>query len=176
MQPRTAATFWRPTRRARQLGPSGSRNRDRPCVRAHENASGPEVLIELLRAPKHDAAIHSRWAELLIEFRIHAARDPDVNRRYAEAHARTIGGLASALTRMLERTGHAPALPPKTMAQLVLALGSGVVLEQITDSEALPLDEIAPALVRAFGFGEPTTPDRSRPAPTPSRRAGNRRR
>jgi len=138
-----------------------------------ENASGPEALIELLRAAKHDAAVHSRWAELLIEFRIHAARDPEVKRRYAEAHERTLAGFAAALTRILERTGHAPALPPKTMAQLVLALGSGIVLERITDLEALPLDEIAPALLRAFGFRQSTTPDRSRPAPTPLRRAGN---
>ena len=142
--------------------------------RVVERASGPEGVVELLRTAKQDATTQSSWAELLIEFRVHAARDPELSRRYAEAHARTIAGIASALAQMLERTNEDPALPARTMAQLVLALGSGIVLERIADPEALPIEEIAPALLRAFGFKDAGSATPAKPAPEPLRSAAAR--
>src|SRR6201997_1171766 len=37
------------------------------------------------------------WLLLVIEFRVHAARDPELSRRYAAAHARTVEALAGVL-------------------------------------------------------------------------------
>src|ERR1700758_5239590 len=37
------------------------------------------------------------WRLLVTEFRIHAARDPELNRRYAAVHARTVEGIARML-------------------------------------------------------------------------------
>lgn len=119
-----------------------------------EETSGPEGLLSFLRAAERDAARESRWAELLIEFRIQAAREPEVKRRYAEAHARTIRGVASLLERMFAKAGATPALPPRTVAQLVLALGAGVVLERASEAGALPAEDLGPALLRAVGFHE----------------------
>ena len=48
------------------------------------------------------------WRLLMIEFRAVAARDPALNRRYAELHRRTIENLAAMLAVLYVRSGVAP--------------------------------------------------------------------
>jgi AcrR family transcriptional regulator len=97
------------------------------------------------------------WALLVIEFRAHAARVPELNRRYAELHARTVDRLAAFFGRLHERAGGRPPFPPRILAELVLALGSGVTLERIADPGALPGDVFAEFVSRAVG--QPETAD-----------------
>ena len=47
------------------------------------------------------------WRLLVIEFRIHAGRDPELNRRYAAVHARTVEGVAKVLASVSEEGGEA---------------------------------------------------------------------
>jgi AcrR family transcriptional regulator len=77
------------------------------------------------------------WALLVIEFRVHAARDPVLGRRYAAAHARTVEALAHALVTVGAHGGQAPAVAPSRLAELALALASGVTLEQAARPGAL---------------------------------------
>lgn len=102
--------------------------------------SGPDALRSLLRTSARRSRLGSGWGRLLIEFRLVAARDPELNARYRVLHDRTIDLFAEAVTAALERDGLTPAYPARTFAQLVLALDTGVVLERAADPEALPLE------------------------------------
>ena len=73
---------------------------------------------------------------LLIEFRVHAARHPEINRRYAEAHERTISGLDSVLAGLQEQGEQLP-LPPRQLAEFMLTVGFGAALEQAANPDAL---------------------------------------
>ena len=67
---------------------------------------------------------------MLIEFRTLASRDAEVNRRYAELHARTIEQLAALLDGIYARATPIPRSPPGRVARFVLALTSGLALER----------------------------------------------
>ena len=72
--------------------------------RAAENARLAEGLsgAEGMRVLRERGARRNRaeldWGLLVIEFRVHAARDPDLSRRYAALHARTRQALAEVIT------------------------------------------------------------------------------
>ncbi len=130
----------------------------RKAERAEENAeiaralAGPDGLRALLRAGERHSADAEGWARLLIEFRVYAARDAELNRRYADAHSDTIDHLARAIGQVLANAGIEPDFPPRVMAQFVLAIGNGLVLEQAADPDALPPAVIEDFAGRAFGI------------------------
>jgi AcrR family transcriptional regulator len=99
-------------------------------ARLVESMSGAEGLAALAEhAARHDQA-ELDWGLLLIEFRVHAARDPALRQRYAEAHARTLRGISDGITALYRRAGQLPPLPPDQMAQLILTTTAGARLEQ----------------------------------------------
>ena len=89
------------------------------------------------------------WMQLVLEFRLHAARVPELNRRYAELHERTIERLASVYARLHERAGSTPRYPVRVLAQLSLAMSRGAFLEELADPGAagLPAPEVVTELV-----------------------------
>jgi AcrR family transcriptional regulator len=93
-------------------------------------AAGTRVLRE--HAARRNRA-QLDWGLLLIEFRVHAARDPDLSRRYAALHARTREALARVITDLYRRAGQPPPLPPAQMAQMILAIEAGIRLEQAVE-------------------------------------------
>jgi AcrR family transcriptional regulator len=101
-------------------------------------ATSSAGIEALLRLAERVSLEEPAWSLLVIEFRVHAARDPELARRYAKAHAHTIDGVA-------------PAFPLRTIAELILAVGSGTVLERLADPDALSMDDVAPMLARVFG-------------------------
>jgi AcrR family transcriptional regulator len=115
-----------------------------------------EAARALLLAADRDVISEQGWAQLLVEFRAHAARDPVLNRRYADAHRRTVGQLAALLTGLYDRAGISPAVPPQSMAEFVLAMGAGVTLERAANPAALPMDDGLTMMLRAvLGVTEP---------------------
>jgi AcrR family transcriptional regulator len=86
------------------------------------------------------------WRLLVTEFRVHAARDPELSSRYATAHARTVDGLAGVLASAAERNGHALALPARQLAEVLLAIETGVALEQLANPGAVGLRQLPDAL------------------------------
>jgi AcrR family transcriptional regulator len=68
------------------------------------------------------------WSLLVIEFRVHAARDEALNRRYAELHERAIEGLVTNILASLPE-GAAPA-PDRIerLARAALAVSTGAAL------------------------------------------------
>lgn len=77
------------------------------------------------------------WRLLVTEFRIHAARDPELNRRYAALHARTVEGIAGILALISERGAEHLPFPPRQLAELMLAIEAGIALEQLASPDAL---------------------------------------
>ena len=84
---------------------------------------------------------------------MHAARDPELGRRYAELHARTVAGMERALTALPERTAQSLPLAPVELAQVVVAFGAGARLELAVAPEARLAELFARLLARAMDDG-----------------------
>jgi len=108
----------------------------------------------------------AEWGLLVIEFRVHAARNPELNHRYSEVHERTVAGVARVVARIYDRAGEALPLPAKELARMLLTVGAGARLEQATNTEVVP-NALVAELLAASGA-------RSGPRPRAERR--NRRR
>ncbi len=116
---------------------------DRIEERAAQNASAArelagsgdfDALLDLAQQAERAAP---GWRLLVTEFRIHAARDPELNRRYAAVHARTVEGIARALVTISEGGGETLPFPPRQVAELLLAIEAGLALEQSANPDAL---------------------------------------
>jgi AcrR family transcriptional regulator len=99
------------------------------------------------------------WRLLVTEFRVHAARDPELSRRYAAAHARTVDGIAGVLASIAERNGHALAVPARQLAGLLLAIETGLALEQLADPGTVSLLQLPSVLgeLAALHAGSPAS-------------------
>ena len=99
------------------------------------------------------------WRLLVTEFRVHAARDPQLSRRYAAAHARTVDGIAGVLASIAERNGRALAVPVRQLAELLLAIETGLALERLADPGAVSLVQLPSVLgeLAALHAGSPVS-------------------
>jgi AcrR family transcriptional regulator len=120
-------------------------------LRAVEGVSAGEGIERLLEHAASVDRAEPEWGLLVIEFRVHAARDPELRRRYAALHARTVVGMERAITTVYERTGQTPPLPPAALAQLVVAVGAGARLEQAAEPDARPVTLFAQLLAEVIG-------------------------
>jgi AcrR family transcriptional regulator len=113
-------------------------------------ALDPDSVIGLLHGSlsRGDPA----WRLAVTEFRIAAARDPELRRRYDESHRRTVERLAAVFGAVFDRTGHASPVPVEHLAATILALDVGVVLEDASTSSPIP-DESLDVLMRRLVFG-----------------------
>jgi AcrR family transcriptional regulator len=102
----------------------------------------PELAMALKRT-------EPEWTHLVLEFRVHAARVPELSRRYADLHERTISGLASVVARLHERAGTTPRYPVRVLAELLLSIDIGSFVEQLADPAAvgLPVPEVVSDLI-----------------------------
>jgi AcrR family transcriptional regulator len=114
--------------------------------------AGADAVRALLLAAGRDAASEPGWARLLIEFRASAGRDPELNRRYAAAHARTLDALVGVLGRIHQRAGREPAVPLGSMAEFIVGLGSAVALERLANPGALADTDLTTLVTRALGL------------------------
>jgi AcrR family transcriptional regulator len=140
----------------------------RIAERAQENArlveqalaagrTGAEGITALLERAGEAATTEPAWGLLVLEFRIHAARDAGLNRRYAEAHGRTVAAAGSLVAALYDAAGEAPPMPAEDMARVMLAMGAGVELELAADPDALGGGQAAATLLhRLLTTGEGT--------------------
>jgi AcrR family transcriptional regulator len=124
---------------------------DRIAERAAQNAAAAGRPADAVLSGLHELASRTEsaspgWRLLVTEFRVHAARDPELGRRYAAVHAATVDGLASAVASAAERDGHALAVPARQLAELLLAVETGLALEQLADPGAVGFGQIPPVL------------------------------
>jgi AcrR family transcriptional regulator len=102
----------------------------------------PELALALQRT-------EPEWTHLVLEFRVHAARVPELSRRYAELHEHTISGLAGVFARLHERAGTTPRYPVRVLAEIVLGINVGTFLEQLVNPSAadLPIPDVVGDLI-----------------------------
>ena len=108
--------------------------------------TGAQGLMAIVRAAREDQEGEAAWGLLLLEFRLQAARDPQLNLRYAAMHERTIDALTATIERLAPDEKS-----PRTVALLVLALGSGRLLERACDPRALSGTVADRAFARVLG-------------------------
>jgi AcrR family transcriptional regulator len=139
---------------------------ERIAERAAQNAAAARRLAgsgdfgALLDLAQQAERAAPGWRLLVTEFRIHAARDPELNRRYAAVHARTVNGLAQVLVSISGGDGGALPSPPRQLAELLLAIEAGIALEQAANPDALGGPDL-PVLARLNHW--------LAPAPVPAR-------
>jgi AcrR family transcriptional regulator len=103
-----------------------------------DGLAGDGGAVTLLEGAADRDSGDPAWGLLLIEFRVHAARDQELNKRYAAAHQRTVDRMAAVLGGIYQHAGQVPPLPAGHLAELVLAISSGVQLEHAANPAALP--------------------------------------
>ena len=107
-------------------------------ARAAQELAGADGLRALMRANAKRDSEDAGWMRLLMEFRLVAARDDELNARYAAAHERTVEQLGQTLEAIASRGGLRLVYGPRASAVLGFALTAGLTLERTVDSEALP--------------------------------------
>ena len=129
---------------------------DRIAERAAQNAelagdlAGTGNFAALLDLAERAERGGPGWRLLVTEFRVHAARDAELNRRYAALHARAIDGVAQMFAEVSKEDGQDLALPPRQLAELWLTIETGRALEQIADPDAFG----GPGLPVLYQLGE----------------------
>ena len=96
------------------------------------------------------------WTLLVLEFRIHAARNPDLNRRYSALHRRTLEGVARVFDVLRARIGSRTRFESADLARFVAALDSGNVLERVVDGPGDTMELTRHALSLALSGEQPT--------------------
>ena len=76
------------------------------------------------------------WRLLVTEFRVHAARDPELNRRYAALHARTVDGIARSSPRSARRAPTVSRSRPGSWPSCCSPSRPAVALEQLANPDA----------------------------------------
>jgi len=92
---------------------------------------GPELMSVLTDQQLKIQEADTPWTLAWIEFRTHAARTPDLNRRYAELHRESIDRLAAIFELLVSKAGLHPRFEPAEYARFVAALDTGGVLERV---------------------------------------------
>ena len=116
---------------------------DRITERAAQNArlacelAGTGDFAALLDLAEQAERGAPGWRLLVTEFRVHAARDPELNRRYAALHARAVDGVAQTFVQVSKEDAKDFPVPPRQLAGLWLTIETGRALEQIADPHAL---------------------------------------
>jgi len=107
-------------------------------ARTVEGLAGLEGLRVLFEASARRSQGAPEWARLLLEFRIAAARDPELNARYAAAHEVAVARLAETMQAVAARGGRRFVHGPLVAARLIFAIDAGVTLERFVEPGALP--------------------------------------
>lgn len=131
-------------------------DQNRRLAEGVHGADGLEELLQRWSEIQHD---DMAWTLLVVEFRVHAARDPVLNRRYAELHQRTVDRLTDVLSEVLGADVDGAA------ARMVLGSGAGIALEEAVHPGSVP-PSLGAALAQSIARGVLAAP-----APSETRRS-----
>ncbi len=110
--------------------------------------AGLEGLRALLLANARRSEEGGGWSQLVVEFRVAAARDPELNARYAALHVRALEEFAGTVQTLLERGGLVAVHPPRVLAELIFSLDAGRVLERAAGTAQLEVDVVVDLVSR----------------------------
>jgi len=135
--------------------------RRRENLETVRRATEANVLAALFEAAQRATRSDQAWTLLVLEFRLHAARDPELLQRYAALHERTVAGIAEAIAAMCEKMGAHPSFTPDELARFIIAVDNGSVLELLTAPRAFT-SRVAQAATRYVIESTGTTDGRTR--------------
>lgn len=115
--------------RVGQQGATGAEADDYPAMIAQATEQWGRVMRE-----------DSAWSLVLLEFWVHAARDPELRARVAAQHQRTHDSIAELVGAVRERSGRTLALSDADVATTLMALGNGLNLDGLLFSERPRVD------------------------------------
>jgi AcrR family transcriptional regulator len=116
--------------------------------------SGVPALRRLLETAGRDSQVEAAWARVLVEFRVLATHDPELNRRYAAIHEQTVVRLTAVLDQVLEGVEVVTPVPRRALAELIIAMAPAISLERAVNPRALRDADLLPMLLRACGLEE----------------------
>jgi AcrR family transcriptional regulator len=99
------------------------------------------------------------WSLAVLEFRIQAARDPELNRRYQALHTRTLEGLAGVFDELAARTNLQLQYQPIDFARFIAALDTGGLLEELAEGPGSAFDLSRDAVWLLLTQSQPQAPD-----------------
>jgi len=129
---------------------------DRITERAAQNTrlagelAGTGNFSALLELAEQAERSSPGWRLLVTEFRVHAARDPEISSRYAALHARAVDGVARTFVQVSKEGARDFPVPPRQLAELWLTIETGRALEQIANPDAFG----GPGLPVLYRLGE----------------------
>lgn len=97
------------------------------------NAPEGAELLEMWDQARQDQQADVAWELLIVEFRVHAARDPDLNRRFAELHRKRLAAVVEIFEELASRAGRTFPYDPADLARFISALDSGGLLERLIE-------------------------------------------
>jgi AcrR family transcriptional regulator len=132
------------------------RNSNSALLALPDDRLGPDDVWRHIEAE----TLHDRgWQAALIEFRVHASRNPELNDRYRVLHDKTIAGLSELSAAVAERLAIDTRVTARSIAISSFIVGLGLVVEHLVDD-----DVDAVELVRAISAISPQpATSRSRP-------------
>jgi AcrR family transcriptional regulator len=98
-----------------------------------------------------------QWRLAVLEFRVIAARDPELNDRYAALHRRTVEGIVETLRLVFARLGRSPEMPLESLAVAGLVLDAGGFLEDLAHPGSVADLQLSALFDRLAGFGHADT-------------------
>lgn len=131
----------------------GERARENEAALAAAPADDGQSFLGLMRASGRRSGDDPEWGLLLIEFRVAAARDTELNARYAQLHARTVDHLAAALEHASARSGAPLPQASRALAEFILAVDHGTTLERAAEPDALPWPVLEDLFMRILAVG-----------------------
>ena len=115
---------------------TGQRDQASGTMTAPEVATMVRQVVSLSRADP-------RWRLAVLEFRVVAARDEQLNARYAAAHRKATDGLVETVGAMFRALGTQPRVPIEDLAAIAFALDSGGFLEDVAIPGSMPSECVA---------------------------------
>jgi AcrR family transcriptional regulator len=107
------------------------------------DAVGPALARQWMEVTRPD----TDWQLLVLEFRVHAARDRALNAKFRALHARMRDAIAAAYA------GVPAIVPPDDLARIAMALTEGVALERAVDPDGFSAElfvRVADALTKGL--------------------------
>jgi AcrR family transcriptional regulator len=93
------------------------------------------------------------WMLLMLEFRVCAARNPQVHRQFVARYRALRESVARLIERRAEQLGVTLPQPAHDMATAAFVISSGLAIERLADPELVPENLLGNILMQVFGGG-----------------------
>jgi AcrR family transcriptional regulator len=120
--------------------------------RLASRVAGPADIAAIVRQVTSQSRSDPQWRLAVLEFRVVAARDDELNARYAAAHRRALDELAGTLRTFFAALGTEPQLPVEQLAFVAFTLDTGGFLEDAAIPGAVPTDDVAALFCHIAGL------------------------